>query len=165
MTEKKRIAWIDMAKGYGIIFVIWAHLGVGPMSTWMYSFHVPLFFVLSGFTFSLKDKFPKFLAKKGKSLLLPYLCLGAVILAFYGVTAVLGGTLTAKFVLKLTADFVLQRRFLTLWFITALFLLNLIAYPLLKWVKNKIVLLLVSLGAATAAMAYYKMGGVLILEF
>ena len=42
--QSNRIPWIDMAKGYGMLFVIYAHIGVGPLWTWIYSFHMPLFF-------------------------------------------------------------------------------------------------------------------------
>lgn len=38
-----RIEWLDMAKGYGIILVIFAHFGVPLWGTWIYSFHMPLF--------------------------------------------------------------------------------------------------------------------------
>lgn len=43
-TQTTRIGWVDIAKGYGILFVIFAHLGVGYIGTWIYTFHMPLFF-------------------------------------------------------------------------------------------------------------------------
>jgi uncharacterized membrane protein YcfT len=39
-----RIDWIDIAKGYGILLVILGHLDVGKIGTWIYTFHMPLFF-------------------------------------------------------------------------------------------------------------------------
>ena len=47
----KRISWIDMAKGYGTILVIFAHIHYGGLRTWIYTFHMPLFFFLSGYVF------------------------------------------------------------------------------------------------------------------
>ena len=50
MLKKKRIEYIDIAKGIGIIFVISGHLlnkNSAPYA-FIYSFHMPLFFVLSG---------------------------------------------------------------------------------------------------------------------
>lgn len=43
----KRIEWIDIAKGIGIILVIFGHI-ISPSNfrTWIYSFHIPLFFLL-----------------------------------------------------------------------------------------------------------------------
>ena len=157
--EKQRITWIDMAKGFGIIFVIFAHLGGGLFTTWMYSFHVPLFFILSGFTFNKETTFSTFLAKKSKSLLLPYLCLGGVILIYYVLAAIISDRFSMAFLLDLLLQFLLQRRFLTLWFITALFLLNVISYPLLKLIKNKTLLFFISLGIGIIAMVYYSLGG------
>ena len=46
---KKRVDWIDMARGYGMLFVIAAHCSIGILGKWMYTFHLPLFFMLSGF--------------------------------------------------------------------------------------------------------------------
>lgn len=51
-TQKKRIAWIDIAKGFTILTVIWSHtLSFGSLPrNLIFSFHMPLFFILSGFT-------------------------------------------------------------------------------------------------------------------
>lgn len=52
VTQKKRIAWIDIAKGFTILTVIWGHslsLNCLPQNL-IFSFHMPLFFILSGFT-------------------------------------------------------------------------------------------------------------------
>ena len=58
----KRLDYIDVAKGIGIILVVGAHLiGEGGMSfdtsgvvrEIVYQFHMPLFFIISGFTIAL----------------------------------------------------------------------------------------------------------------
>ena len=49
-----RLQWVDTAKSLGLLLVIWGHLLYG--GTWgrvnraIYSFHMPLYFVLSGLT-------------------------------------------------------------------------------------------------------------------
>lgn len=49
---KKRIAYVDIAKILGMFFIIYGHtLRNGEVTTWIYTFHVPLFFFLSGVTF------------------------------------------------------------------------------------------------------------------
>lgn len=49
INETKRIIWIDNAKAIAIILVIIGHIsGVGILGTFIYSFHMPLFFFLSG---------------------------------------------------------------------------------------------------------------------
>ena len=50
--RKERIAWIDIAKGVTILTVIWSHtlpFGGLPRNL-IFCFHMPLFFILSGFT-------------------------------------------------------------------------------------------------------------------
>lgn len=76
----KRIEWIDIARGIGIILVILGHIGIGKIGKFIYSFHIPLFFFLSGYCFSgngidIKD----FLKKKVKKLIVPYIFIGIVI--------------------------------------------------------------------------------------
>lgn len=45
----QRIAWIDVARGIGITAVVAGHVWTnGPFRDAMYSFHMPLFFLLSG---------------------------------------------------------------------------------------------------------------------
>lgn len=62
----KRIEWIDIAKGIGMLLVIFGHFGMNPagkeaITFVKSSFHMPLFFVLSGLLFkggsSAKDCF------------------------------------------------------------------------------------------------------------
>lgn len=44
-----RLEWIDVARGIGIIAVVMGHVWTrGPVRDAMYSFHMPLFFLLSG---------------------------------------------------------------------------------------------------------------------
>jgi fucose 4-O-acetylase-like acetyltransferase len=54
-----RHRWVDVARGIGIILVVWGHIGRANLDfgatpwaeeqdRWIYAFHMPLFFVLSG---------------------------------------------------------------------------------------------------------------------
>ena len=58
----KRINWIDIAKGITIILVIIGHLNVkwfpklDIVINEIYTFHMPLFFMLSGLTLKIKDE-------------------------------------------------------------------------------------------------------------
>lgn len=71
---KQRIAYIDVAKGIGIILVVLGHcLAYGCQNQFfrfIYSFHMPLFFFLSGYVFRSKDS-TAFFTSKIKTLLLP----------------------------------------------------------------------------------------------
>lgn len=75
MDLKSRIAWIDVARGIGIILVIYGHaLDAHSIRHLIYAFHMPLFFFLSGIVFHHKkeDKFLPFLKKNIRSILIPY---------------------------------------------------------------------------------------------
>lgn len=47
---KKRIEWVDMAKAVAILFMIIGHELSGEARNFIFSFHMPLFFILSGYT-------------------------------------------------------------------------------------------------------------------
>ena len=73
----KRIDWIDFAKAIGIFLIVFGHSIKGTIAhTFVYSFHVPLFFYLTGSTFGCRNVYGKFLVKRFKTLLVPY-CLPA----------------------------------------------------------------------------------------
>lgn len=65
---------IDITKGIGILLVVFAHIYEGYATNIIYLFHMPLFFYLSGATFSFsKSKFDgNFVIKRIKTLLVPY---------------------------------------------------------------------------------------------
>lgn len=88
-ASHSRLAWVDYAKGIGIILVVYGHVARGLMSSgWaahsdllqtvdrvIYSFHMPLFFLLSGLFFfgSISSKGRStFFASKVDTLLYPY---------------------------------------------------------------------------------------------
>ena len=51
MSTKKRIEWVDVVKGMLIPLVIIGHTAQSAaIITYVYSFHMPLFFILSGYT-------------------------------------------------------------------------------------------------------------------
>ena len=63
--------WIDILKGLGILSVVIGHLY--PECRWVFIYHMPLFFVLAGYTLNLRTPFRNFVHKKSKRMLLPYL--------------------------------------------------------------------------------------------
>lgn len=50
--DRQRIDWIDFAKGITILLVIIGHNVSGPLRGAIFSFHMPLFFILSCVTYS-----------------------------------------------------------------------------------------------------------------
>lgn len=78
--EHKRYDWLDLAKGVGIIFVVWGHT-LFPIHAAIDVFHMPLFFILAGIT--LKEmNMPTFLLKKIDSIFIPYVFFSVVSVPF-----------------------------------------------------------------------------------
>ncbi|WP_282709340.1 hypothetical protein [Ligilactobacillus sp. Marseille-Q7487] len=51
----RRLQWIDIAKGMGIIFVFFGHIRFEPrIQLIIYSFHIPLFFSYQDMFFQIK---------------------------------------------------------------------------------------------------------------
>ena len=83
-----RIEWLDIAKGLGVLLVVLGHLwyecSFPIVNQIIYSFHMPMFFILSGFIFKKgTSKFGSFIVTKSKRLLLPtvvFFVLGVIFL-------------------------------------------------------------------------------------
>lgn len=79
--QKQRIAYVDILKGLLIILVVMGHIPGASQSLhqWIYWFHMPAFFMVSGFfikeNFSLKDE----VVGKFRRLLVPYLFFSLVL--------------------------------------------------------------------------------------
>lgn len=85
--ETEHLEWADILKGIGILTVVWGHAG-SKVSFYMFWFHMPLFFWISGYLYRYKptQKGVYYLIRKAKHLLVPYLfylgLLTFIVLAF-----------------------------------------------------------------------------------
>lgn len=68
---KKRIEWIDIAKGICMISVVLGHLGKEYLN-FVYAYHLTTFFILSGFTLRKKELTAGYLKDKFRRLMTPY---------------------------------------------------------------------------------------------
>lgn len=72
-SMSKRIEWIDTLRGFGILVVVIGHLKPEAiLERYIYSFHMFLFFAISGFLFREGTDLWLLLKKKAKRLLVPY---------------------------------------------------------------------------------------------
>lgn len=46
----QRDSSIDIARGISIFLVVWGHANL-PLSSLIYTFHIPVFFIISGFVY------------------------------------------------------------------------------------------------------------------
>ena len=79
MENTKRLDYLDYAKGFGIILVVLGHIYdiSNPIKIWLYSFHMPLFFIISGllirYTNINERDMNGIIVSKFKSLIIPYI--------------------------------------------------------------------------------------------
>ena len=99
MKEKalsgKRLDYLDLAKGIGILIVMLGHFpfyGEPHISIQLYdfifSFHMPLFFIITGIIFGYsrkweKQTFKELFIKKLKTIIYPYFMLSVIALVLF----------------------------------------------------------------------------------
>ncbi len=88
MNQKKRLEYMDIAKGIGMLAIIIGHAGV-LFEKYVFPFHVPLFFIISGYFINLKKDFGTYAKAKVKQLLLPYIVTSFVVILELTILAVL----------------------------------------------------------------------------
>ena len=89
MNTGKRILWIDYAKSICIYLVLLGHAHASqPVTDFIYTFHMPLFFFLSGclFSFEKHPNFKEFAIKRFKGLMVPYLWINLITYLFWLLT-------------------------------------------------------------------------------
>ena len=141
----KRIDWIDFAKAIGIFLIVFGHSIKGTIAhTFVYSFHVPLFFYLTGSTFGCRNVYGKFLVKRFKTLLVPYCAVMAVsIVIFYFMGSFTADSLNVNTVVFSWKDYILgslygnyKTGFLKanspLWFLPCIFVVQNLMYGIVK---------------------------------
>lgn len=125
---------IDVVRGIGMILVIVGHFIRNPIILKMiYSFHVPLFFVISGFLQKLSDGFVYHAKKRFKALMFPYITWGGVIIL---VQIVLLDKIDLVQIVKIFLKYILQIRYTTMWFLPCLFCSELIFVAILNLAKR-----------------------------
>lgn len=81
MEDNARIKYMDVFRGIGIVIMIMGHIWFGTyFDIFKAAFHMPMFFIISGFFFQHKSKgeisVGKFILKKARTLLVPYFFFG-----------------------------------------------------------------------------------------
>lgn len=157
--EKQRIDYIDTLRFLAMFAVYIGHLAEasGPIMPFVYHFHVPLFFCISGCMERLSSPctFPQYLNKKIRSILIPWLFFALVSVAIFCLNenADWESTLAS---LRIVLQGCTVNAFYAsaLWFLTGLFVMSL-AFFWLKRLKSPVVILLVTLGLYLLAMRFF----------
>lgn len=175
----KRLDWIDIAKGIGIILVVLGHTLVpqvretglaGFLWIFIYNFHMPLFFFLSGYLFE-KGLFHytnkgKFILGKLQYLMLPYLIFSTFAYLFIGFSLKIpllakvleNGGYTAVDLKDAILQIVTYNNHIDkhLWFVFSLFIVFLVNILIPKIMKSKpMLIVLLGLYISKAYVHYY----------
>lgn len=88
ILQSKRNARVDVMKAILIILMVIGH-STSPWTTYIYLFHMPAFFVLSGFTYSGGDV-GRYLGRKFFTILVPALVINFIFIIFYSLMQTIG---------------------------------------------------------------------------
>lgn len=136
--RKERIQYIDAVKGFGMMLIILGHNPIPEtLKDWLYSFHVPLFFIIAGIFFK-KESFKSLLTKNFRYLIIPLLFTELV--AFVGLSAIfLRGNYSPGFYVDLfwrQLCCIGDKKLPCMWFLWALFWAKLNLYILEKYIPK-----------------------------
>lgn len=141
--KKKRITWVDITKGFLMILVVIGHYPGEldfPLAKYIYWFHMPAFFILSGLFFKpvLDKKDIKLtIHKRFMQLIVPYLFfLASITLVRYGIEIFSGNRdldwyLNDLWTLAIGGRFI-REAYGVFWFVTTLFF----TYLLFMWLTT-----------------------------
>jgi len=137
--EIKRIDYIDIFRGFGIILMIMGHINFGSIfDHYIHAFHMPMFFFITGYFYKTKSMSTlEYVIKKAKSLIVPYISFAIFHSVFY---IILYKSFSIQFlyhILLINTDGMPITG--ALWFLTALFFVDILYYLLDKYLKDNVV--------------------------
>ena len=71
VDKPQRIRTIDIARGIAIFSIIIGHFGIYPFVRVVFTYHVPIFYIITGYLIR-KENIRSFTKRKARSLLIPY---------------------------------------------------------------------------------------------
>ena len=89
----KRDTVLDITKAIGIILMVMGHLHFSEdvFDKYIYAFHMPLFFIVSGILFNQDKTLKNTIISRAKALLVPYVVFGGVYSVIFIVKSMLAG--------------------------------------------------------------------------
>lgn len=135
---EKRLDWIDNAKGIGILLVVLAHLSIDEnLQVAIYSFHLPLFFIISGMMLFhnqgwKKLNFKEFIIKKLKSLIYPYFTLSLFMFIMIVPSTLISHNF--RYFITFIVDTLTFQGYSALWYLPNLFASEILFFVVYKYI-------------------------------
>lgn len=147
MKKMQRMTYLDCAKGVAIILVVLGHIDMGnnPLNNWIYSFHMPLFFVLSGMLMAYKNNCLSTglwvnVKKRSVQLLYPYFTFSLITLIWLVVDQLKRGHADANFIIQVIIDTLSLDGYGAIWFLPALLMAEIFFLMIFRGHKGSILL-------------------------
>ena len=142
---EQRVAWVDKLKAIGIISVVLGHIQ-SPFGFFIFSWHMPLFFFVSGFFISDKKSIKQFVKRDFARLMVPYFIFAILGFIFETLKRILLNRESLDYIFELRGIFVymdypnlINTYGFVLWFLPALFFGRLFVYIINKKIKSILV--------------------------
>ena len=161
---KERIVWLDYGKAIAIYLVVLAHTALYKTAEgFIYTFHMPFFFFMSGYLFSY-SKYPsymEFVKRRYRQLLVPYVVINMItyllwLLVLRNVGSDAGEDVGAlsPLIAAVTVNATEMVHDVPLWFLAALFLVENLYYLLYRNARYRVVVTLLLLLLAVLDNTY-----------
>ena len=165
---KKRLDYFDIVKGIGVVLVLLGHLQgqdifqyspyILPMCEWIFSFHMPLFFIVSGMLVAYRNDISKdmkgIVSKRFKGIMVPYYWF-----SFFYMTVVISAFIKKQILIGtvwLNVWYVFSWYGMNvLWFLPALFMGELLFIWLIKKLDTKKAIPIIVIQCAIALVCAY----------
>lgn len=139
---KEKLNWIDNLKVLGILAVILGHIN-SPFGSFIYSWHMPLFFIIAGFFIKCELSIKEFIIKDFKRLMVPYFIFAFIGLIIETVKRIVLHREGLEYLHELKGVFIwmdmpslMNTYGFVLWFLPALFFSRVILVTILKYFRN-----------------------------
>lgn len=134
MNKQIRLDWIDLTKGLAIFLMVCGHTSIPIFaSKFIWSFHIPLFYIISGMLFNETHyrNFALFLKKRIKTILIPYICFTVIVI-------------TVDFIHNVNFEWRYNTGWggYALWFIEVLFTTEILMFYVFKYIKRHFFLIM-----------------------
>ena len=84
-SRAERLSWLDVLKGIGIVLVATGHIySDRTVFNWLYSFHMPLFFLAAGWVYKEKPILTD-IKRRIQTIVVPYFSFGLLVLIYWQV--------------------------------------------------------------------------------
>ena len=170
MSDNKRLDYLDMTKGLGMILVLIGHLQgdsiftfspyIQPLCVFIFSFHMPMFFIVSGILIAVKNEevkpFKDVAVSRFRGIMIPYYWFSLFYMIVV-VTALIKGEIAVQ-TLYLNIWYVLSGYGMNvLWFLPALYLGELLFIRIRRKIRDDVpfVTVIVLMNAIVYLLAYF----------